>query len=84
MRYLTSFNTDLLDIIECDVFIVGSGIAGLFTACNIDNSLKVCLISKADLKTNNSYLAQGGMAITFNKLYESGDSNQERPTSNSF
>jgi len=67
MRYLTSFNTDVLGIIECDVFIVGSGIAGLFTACNIDNSLKICLISKADLKTNNSYLAQGGMAITFNK-----------------
>lgn len=67
MRYITSFNTDLLDIIECDVFIVGSGIAGLFTACNIDNSLKVCLISKTDLKTNNSYLAQGGMAVTFNK-----------------
>ncbi len=67
MRYLTSFNTDLLEIIECDVLIVGSGIAGLFTALNIDDSLKVCLISKTDLKTNNSYLAQGGIAVTFNK-----------------
>ncbi|MEA3423171.1 MAG: L-aspartate oxidase [Bacillota bacterium] len=67
MRYLTSFNTDLLETIECDVLIVGSGIAGLFTALNIDDSLKVCLISKDDLKTNNSYLAQGGVAVTFNK-----------------
>ena len=66
MRYLTNFNTDFLDTIKYDVLIVGSGIAGLFTALNIDDSLKVCLISKDDLKTNNSYLAQGGIAVTFN------------------
>ncbi len=45
-----------------DVLIVGSGLAGLYAALNLDSDLDVLLISKADLKLSNSTLAQGGVA----------------------
>lgn len=54
-----------MDNYETDVLIVGSGISGLFAALNIDEKLKVTIISKEDSKTNNSYMAQGGIAVTF-------------------
>ena len=45
-----------------DVLIVGSGLAGLYAALNLDSDLDVLLISKAELKLSNSTLAQGGVA----------------------
>jgi L-aspartate oxidase len=66
MRYIANFNTLELKKEQTDVLIVGSGISGLFTALNIRPDLNVLLISKQDMKTNNSYLAQGGIAVTFN------------------
>lgn len=45
-----------------DVLIVGSGIAGLYTALNIDRKLSVLVITKGDVKESNSYNAQGGIA----------------------
>lgn len=61
-RYLLDFNLKDIET-ECyDVVIVGSGLAGLYTALNIDKSLSIALISKASKKQSNSYLAQGGIA----------------------
>lgn len=65
MRYLLNFDTSQLKSIETDVLVVGSGIAGLFTALNLKPDLSVQLIAKQDMTTNNSYLAQGGIAVTF-------------------
>ena len=50
----------------CDVLIVGTGLAGLFTALNIDESMKVIIISKTDIAFSNSSLAQGGIACEYN------------------
>lgn len=47
---------------NCDVLIVGSGIAGVYTALNINKDLKIILITKENLKDCNSYLAQGGIS----------------------
>ncbi|MGB9682593.1 MAG: L-aspartate oxidase [bacterium] len=47
---------------RCDVLIIGSGIAGLYTALNIDSRYKVFVITKGDIKDSNSYNAQGGIA----------------------
>lgn len=45
-----------------DVIIVGSGIAGLYTALNVDKNSKTLIITKGDIKESNSYNAQGGIA----------------------
>lgn len=50
----------------CDVLIVGSGIAGVYAALNLDKNLKVLLISKESLRDCNSYLAQGGISTSLN------------------
>lgn len=51
----------------CDVLIVGTGVAGVYSALNLDDSLKVILITKEGLKDCNSYLAQGGISTALNK-----------------
>ena len=45
-----------------DVIIVGSGVAGLNTARNVDKDLKVALITKTFIGDGASVLAQGGIA----------------------
>ncbi|MCF7924101.1 MAG: L-aspartate oxidase [Candidatus Izimaplasma sp.] len=51
---------------KTDVLIIGTGLAGLFTALNIDKNLKVCIISKTKIEYSNSVLAQGGIACEYN------------------
>lgn len=62
LRYLIDFDLNELKKEKCDVIIIGSGVAGLYSAINLDKSLKVRIISKEALAENNSYLAQGGIA----------------------
>ena len=62
LRYLTDFDTQKIGNENWDVVIIGSGIAGLYAAVNLDSSLKVCVLSKETMDENNSYLAQGGIA----------------------
>ncbi len=50
----------------CDVLIIGSGLAGLFTALNIDSKYKVIIIAKEQIQNSNSMLAQGGIAAELN------------------
>ncbi|NLK23076.1 MAG: L-aspartate oxidase [Clostridiales bacterium] len=50
----------------CDVLIVGSGVAGVYSALNIDKNLRVLLICKENLRDCNSYLAQGGISTALN------------------
>ena len=61
-RYLYCGSMKELEVKYYDVVIIGSGIAGLYSALHIDPSLKVALVTKIDLKTSNSYFAQGGIA----------------------
>jgi len=50
-------------IIETDILIIGSGLAGLMLALRLQSSqLKVTLVSKAALADSNSSWAQGGVA----------------------
>ncbi|MBS4534667.1 L-aspartate oxidase [Clostridium sp. D2Q-14] len=50
-----------------DVIIIGGGIAGLYTALNIDSSLNVLILSKKDIENTSSILAQGGVAACLDK-----------------
>jgi L-aspartate oxidase len=62
LRYLADFDLEKLKKESCDVVIIGSGVAGLYSAINLDKELKVFIISKEATVENNSYLAQGGIA----------------------
>lgn len=46
---------------QYDVIIVGTGVAGLFSALSISPKYKILLISKDKIKNSDSYLAQGGI-----------------------
>lgn len=61
-RYLLNENFNELPVSKTDVLIVGSGIAGLYAALNLDTSMKVTVITKASIEKSNSWLAQGGIA----------------------
>ncbi len=46
-----------------DVLIIGSGVAGLYTALNIDEKTQVLIITKKEVNYCNSFLAQGGISV---------------------
>lgn len=48
-----------------DVVIVGTGVAGLYSALNLSPSLKILIVSKRGLTLCNSALAQGGVAAVY-------------------
>nr|WP_276575904.1 L-aspartate oxidase [Oceanirhabdus seepicola] len=43
--------------------IVGAGIAGLYTALNIEENTQVLIVTKGEVNCCNSYLAQGGISV---------------------
>lgn len=45
-----------------ETIIVGTGVAGLFTALSLPKDCNVLMITKDKLKESNSYLAQGGIS----------------------
>jgi len=51
---------------QFDVLIIGTGLAGLFAAINIDPKYNVCLLAKTEMQNSNSSLAQGGIACEYN------------------
>ncbi|MDR3149707.1 MAG: L-aspartate oxidase [Oscillospiraceae bacterium] len=57
-----SYNWNPQKELATDVLIVGSGIAGLYTALNIDAKLSVTVLTKESIDLSNSWLAQGGIA----------------------
>ena len=46
-----------------DVLIVGSGCSGLYCALKLPRDIRITLITKSDLESNDSFLAQGGMCM---------------------
>lgn len=47
-----------------DVLLVGTGIAGLYTALNLRDDIRILMITKNSFKDCNSYLAQGGISTS--------------------
>ena len=48
---------------DCDVLIVGTGVAGLFCALNLPDNMAVWVITKEDADASDSFLAQGGICM---------------------
>ncbi len=50
-------------MIKTDILIVGSGCSGLYCALKCPSDKNILLISKSDLESSDSYLAQGGICM---------------------
>ena len=50
-----------MKIVDCDYFVVGSGMAGLMTALHLADKGKVVLVTKGRLQDCNTNFAQGGI-----------------------
>ncbi len=53
--------------VYADVLVVGTGIAGLYSALHLKNNLKVVMVTKEKVDDCNSYLAQGGISTARDK-----------------
>lgn len=57
---------------KTNILIVGSGVAGLFCALHLPKEKNILVITKSDLESSDSYLAQGGICVQKDdKDYES-------------
>lgn len=54
---------------KTDVVIVGTGVAGLFSALHLSGEKHITMITKSDAESSDSFLAQGGICV----LRDSGD-----------
>jgi len=61
-RYLLNRSISDLPILQYDVCIIGSGIAGLYAGLHISPDKKCLIVTKTNIEQTNSYLAQGGIA----------------------
>jgi len=63
--------------IKTDIVIVGAGLAGIYTALNIDSEKRIDIIVKESLIVTNSNLAQGGIAGELGFIKENIDAHIE-------
>ncbi|MCK5762416.1 MAG: FAD-binding protein, partial [Candidatus Izimaplasma sp.] len=63
--------------IKTDVVIVGAGLAGIYTALNIDSQKRIDIVVKESLIVTNSNLAQGGIAGELGFIKENIDAHIE-------
>jgi L-aspartate oxidase len=66
-RYLVDFALDELPRVQTDVIVIGSGIAGLFTAIKASERNRVLMITKKSLLDSNTRFAQGGIAAVISE-----------------
>jgi L-aspartate oxidase len=61
-RYLAAFDLATLPKVSCDILVVGTGIAGMYTALKLKALGQVLLMTKGKLVESNTQYAQGGIA----------------------
>ncbi|MDI6873102.1 L-aspartate oxidase [Candidatus Solincola sp.] len=61
-RYLVNFELEELPTTDCDLVVVGSGVAGLSTALRAARRFRVVLVTKTTLTATATKFAQGGIA----------------------
>lgn len=66
-RFAFEPDIEIQGTLSCDVCIIGNGVAGLYTALNLDSGLSCIVLSKEGLEISNSWLAQGGIAAAISK-----------------
>jgi L-aspartate oxidase len=66
-RYLIDFDTSEIETGFHDVIIIGSGIAGVYTALETPDEFDVAILTKETIDISSSALAQGGIAVSLDK-----------------
>lgn len=66
-RYLIDFDTKGISAEYHDVIIIGSGIAGVYTALELPEKHDIVILTKESIDVSNSVLAQGGIAVSLDK-----------------
>jgi len=61
-RYLANFDLGALPQVSCDILVIGTGIAGLYTALKARHIGRVVVLTKKQLEESNTEYAQGGIA----------------------
>ena len=61
-----------------DVIIIGCGVAGLYTALNLDPKKRVLMLCKQDMILSTSSLAQGGVATVYDKENDTFESHVQQ------
>lgn len=62
MRFAIDGSTEIESKLRYDVVIVGAGLAGLYTALNIQDRYSCLILAKDKIDISNSWFAQGGIA----------------------
>ncbi|SPF36344.1 L-aspartate oxidase [Candidatus Desulfosporosinus infrequens] len=62
-RYLYTWSKLGLKVFDSDVLILGSGIAGLYTAIKVSEHSQVTVLTKKTIEVSNTEQAQGGIAV---------------------
>ncbi|WP_410512979.1 L-aspartate oxidase [Paenibacillus sp. BR2-3] len=61
-QYLVDFDLREMPAVKTDCIVIGSGIAGLFTAIKASRDRRVVMITKKSMMESNTRYAQGGIA----------------------
>jgi len=62
-RYLYAWSKSAVKVFDSDVLVLGSGIAGLYTAIKASEHLEVTVLTKRTIEQSNTEHAQGGIAV---------------------
>lgn len=66
-RYLVPWRPDEVSVYSTEVLVLGSGIAGLYTALKASESLEVTVLTKKEIPESNTKHAQGGIAVALDE-----------------
>lgn len=62
-RYLIPWDKDNVEVFSTEVLVLGSGIAGLYTAIKASEHFQVTVLTKKKIEESNTGHAQGGIAV---------------------
>lgn len=66
-RYLCPWDKSGVKVFDSDVLVLGSGIAGLYTAIKASDQFQVTVLTKKTIEESNTEHAQGGIAVAIDE-----------------
>jgi L-aspartate oxidase len=66
-RYLHPWSKSGMKVFDSDVLVLGSGIAGLYTAIKASENFQVTVLTKKTIEDSNTEHAQGGIAVAIDE-----------------